>query len=133
MGEERVRRRMGNNRRKKNRQLMSGDRVISDGGGGGNGIAGLVVFGGALAVASFIAVVIRSLAINKNNSTKGPVTDPNPKPKPEQPSVDNNGCNSKSQDGTTHQIEAIHGQGLGLAALLQPSTTPTNDNGDAAW
>ncbi|KAJ1402386.1 putative transmembrane protein [Sesbania bispinosa] len=99
MAEERV-------RTKKNRHLISG--------GGGNGVAGLVVFGGALAVAGFIAVA--SFATNKNKKTKAPLT--KPIPQPQQLSLDND-C--KSQDD--HEIETTQG----LRFLLPHSATPTNE------
>lgn len=113
MGGERVR------ARKKNRQLISGSRASDGVGGGGNEIAGLLMFGGALAAAAFVAVV--SFAFNKNK-TKDAAIHPKPKPRHQQQlSLEN----SEEDD---HEIETIQ---EGLGALLQPSTTPTND-GDAS-
>ncbi|KAK7344415.1 hypothetical protein VNO77_13982 [Canavalia gladiata] len=70
---------------------------------GGNGIAGLLLLGGAFAIAGFMAVT--SFATHKNKP-KGALPQPNPKPKLQQLSLETN---------------------QGLHSLLQQSATPTND------
>lgn len=73
--------------------------VISSSVSNGNGIAGLLVFGGALVVAGFIA--LSSFATNRNKA-KGKSDLTEPEPKPQQLSSDDN---IKSQDHDDHETE----------------------------
>lgn len=84
--------------------------------GGDGGIAGLFVFGGALALAGFMAV--GSFA-SKKHKAKGTHDDhqPKPKPKPQQLLLEEHGCK------TDHEEDRDTTQSL--TSLIQ--------HGDAAW
>lgn len=82
--------------------------------GGEGGIAGLLVFGGALAIAGFMAVT--SFATNKNKA-KGTH---HHQPKPQQLLLDDDSCKSEDSHETTKS----------LASLLQHSTP---QDGDVTW
>ncbi|KAK7284621.1 hypothetical protein RJT34_19370 [Clitoria ternatea] len=69
--------------------------------GGEGGIPGLLVFGGALAIAGFVAVV--SFTTNKRK-TKANHDHP-PKPKPQQLLLDEDGCKSQEDHDTILQHE----------------------------
>ncbi|CAL0300242.1 unnamed protein product [Lupinus luteus] len=107
MVEERVRKR--NKDGKKNSQIIF---TGSLGSGGGNGIAGLLVLGGAVAVAGFVAVSSLHSFVTNRFKTKANVSVTEPEPKPQNLSLVDN---SKSQYHNDHHENGV---------------TPNND-GDA--
>ncbi|KAG4394016.1 hypothetical protein AAZX31_03G196300 [Glycine max] len=75
--------------------------------GGEGGIAGLVVFGGALAIAGFMAVA--SFASNKNKAkdTHDDHQPPKPKPKPQQLLLEEHICKSEEDHDTTQSLTSL--------------------------
>ncbi|KAK7337485.1 hypothetical protein VNO77_18061 [Canavalia gladiata] len=71
--------------------------------GGEGGITGLLVFGGALAVAGFMAVA--SFASNKRKA-KG-IHDHQPKPIPQQLLLDENGCKTQEDHQTNQNLTSL--------------------------
>ncbi|OIV90981.1 hypothetical protein TanjilG_16941 [Lupinus angustifolius] len=90
MVEERVRRRKKDGR--KNSQIIFTGSL--SGGGGGNGIAGLLVLGGAVAVAGYVAVSSLHSFITKRIKAKTKVSVTDPESKPQQLSLVDN-CKSQ--------------------------------------
>lgn len=70
--------------------------------GGEGGIAGLIVFGGALAIAGFMAVA--SFASNKNKAKDTH----DHKHKPKQLSLDERGCKAEEDHGTIQHSTIQH-------------------------
>ncbi|TKY61755.1 gar2 protein [Spatholobus suberectus] len=73
--------------------------------GGEGGIAGLFVFGGALAIAGFMAVA--SFASNKHKAKGTHDHQPKPKPKPQQVLLDEHGCKSEEDHDTTQSLTSF--------------------------
>lgn len=75
--------------------------------GGEGGIVGLVVFGGALAIAGFMEVA--SFASNKNKAkdTHDDHQPPKPKPKPQQLLLEEHICKSEEDHDTTQSLTSL--------------------------
>jgi len=86
--------------------------------GGEGGIAGLFVFGGALAIAGFMAVA--SFASNKQKAKGTHDQQTKAKHKPQQLLLDEHECKSEDDHETTQS----------LASLIKNSSI---QNGDATW
>ncbi|KAK7379012.1 hypothetical protein VNO80_04463 [Phaseolus coccineus] len=73
--------------------------------GGEGGIAGLFVFGGALAIAGFMAVA--SFASNKQEAKGTHDQQTKPKPKPQQLLLDEHECKSEEDHDTTQSLTSL--------------------------